>query len=144
MSEDYMVVSTKILPKGFIQVAEAKKLLQDKKVENVSEACKMCGISRSTFYKYQDDVFFYNSDHKKKIVFSLLLSHETGALGKVCGILSQQSVSILTMSQSEPSGDVAPVMMSCDISKMKGSISDLKDILSKVKEVKKIEVLSID
>ena len=144
MPNDYMVVSTKVLPKCFELVAKAKKLIQDGKVDNVSDACKACGISRSTFYKYQDDVFFYNENHKKKVVFSLLLSHQAGALSNVCNVLSECQASILTMSQSEPVGDVAPILMSCDITTMNVGISELKENLIKLDEVKKIEVLSLD
>lgn len=144
MANEYMVVSTKVLPKCFELVAKAKKILQDGKAENVSEACKMCGISRSTFYKYQDDVFFYHEEHKKKVVFSLMLSHQPGALSNVCNVLSECKASILTMSQSEPVGDVAPILMSCDITVMDVSINELRENLVKLDEVKKIEILSLD
>ena len=144
MPNDYMVVSTKVLPKCFELVAKAKKLLQDGYVDNISDACKMCGISRSTFYKYQDDVFFYNENQKKKVVFSLMLSHQPGALSSVCNVLSEIHVSILTMSQSEPVGDVAPILMSCDITLMKAGITELKEKLVQLDEVKKIEILSLD
>ena len=144
MKDDFMIVSTRVLPKCFELVAQAKKLIQDKKADNISDACKICGISRSTFYKYQDDVFFYNETHKRKIVFSILLSHQTGALSNVCNKLSDLSVSILTMSQSEPVGDVAPVLMACDISNMVCGVSELKDILFKVEEIRKIEIMSMD
>lgn len=144
MANEYMVVSTKVLPKCFELVAKAKKILQDGKADNVSDACKMCGISRSTFYKYQDDVFFYNENHKKRVVFSMMLAHQTGALSGVCNALSDLSVSILTMPQSEPVGDVAPILMSCDITTMNCSIDELKNSLLKIDEIKKIEILSLD
>ena len=60
MSEEYLIVAKKLLPKCYEKVVEAKKLLQEGKADSVSKACEICAISRSTFYKYQENVFSYD------------------------------------------------------------------------------------
>ena len=57
MGKQYLIVSKEILPDYFDKVIEARNLLNNGKVKGVSEAVKMVGISRSTYYKYKDFVF---------------------------------------------------------------------------------------
>ena len=38
-------------------MVEAKRLLEAEKVSTVQEATDRVGISRSSFYKYKDDIF---------------------------------------------------------------------------------------
>ena len=53
----YYVVSGDILPDVLEQVMQARILLQSGKAKRISEAVKMVGISRGTYYKYKDAVF---------------------------------------------------------------------------------------
>ena len=54
MKGKYLIVDKAILPDYFEKVIEARTLLRDGKFQNVSEAVKEVGISRSTYYKYKD------------------------------------------------------------------------------------------
>ena len=53
----YYVVTGKAVPEVLLKVVEAKKLLDAEKVLTVQEATGQVGISRSSFYKYKDDIF---------------------------------------------------------------------------------------
>ena len=53
----YFVVNKKAVPEVLLKVVEAKRLLETGKVLTVQEATDMVGISRSSFYKYKDDIF---------------------------------------------------------------------------------------
>jgi len=53
----YFVLREKAVPEVLLKVAEAKRLLDSEKVESVQEAAEAVGISRSSFYKYKDDIF---------------------------------------------------------------------------------------
>ena len=55
----YFVVRPKALPEVLLKVASAKRLLETGKAESVQDATEMVGISRSSFYKYKDDIFLY-------------------------------------------------------------------------------------
>ena len=52
----YYVVKDKAVPEVLIKVVEAKRLLTADKMMTVKEATDKCGISRSSFYKYKDDI----------------------------------------------------------------------------------------
>ena len=53
----YYVVSGDILPDVLEQVMQARILLQSGKAKRISEAVKMVGISRGTYYKYKMQFF---------------------------------------------------------------------------------------
>ena len=57
MKGKYLIVDKSILPDYFEKVIEVRNLLRDGKFQNVSEAVKEVGISRSTYYKYKDFIF---------------------------------------------------------------------------------------
>ena len=57
----YYIVDSVILPEVLDKVIEARTLLQNGKVRQVSEAVKLVGISRGTYYKYKDYVFLPSS-----------------------------------------------------------------------------------
>ena len=56
-----LLVNINALPEVFKKVAEAKGLIASGKARTASEASKMCGISRSAYYKYKDSVFEYSN-----------------------------------------------------------------------------------
>ena len=53
----YFVVKQKAIPEVLLKVVEAKRLLESEKVLTIQEAVDAVGISRSSFYKYKDDIF---------------------------------------------------------------------------------------
>ena len=57
MADKYFVVKQKALPEVLLKVVEAKRLLEAEKVMTVQEATEAVDISRSSFYKYKDDIF---------------------------------------------------------------------------------------
>ena len=52
MLDNYLIIHKSILPEYYEKVLEARRLLEDGKVHEVSQAVKQVGISRSTYYKY--------------------------------------------------------------------------------------------
>jgi len=145
MSEELFIVNKKLLPKCYEKVVKAKQLLETGEVDNVSKACEKCGISRGTFYKYQNYVFAYHQENiTRKLVVSFTLSHKTGALSRVCDFLSKENVSIITISQSSPIGEVAPVMLSLDISAMKKTVDEFKESFDKISDIKQLKMIAVE
>lgn len=54
---NHFVLRAKAVPEVLLKVVEAKRLLDSGKLESVQEATDAVGISRSSFYKYKDDIF---------------------------------------------------------------------------------------
>lgn len=55
----YYVVKQKAVPEVLLKVVEAKRLVESGKALSVQEAVDEVGISRSSFYKYKDDIFLF-------------------------------------------------------------------------------------
>lgn len=53
----YYLLKQKAVPEVLLKVAEAKKLIASEKAMTIQEATDQLGISRSSFYKYKDDIF---------------------------------------------------------------------------------------
>ena len=53
----YYVVRKKAVPEVLLKVVETKKLLNADRKMTVKDAADITGISRSSFYKYKDDIF---------------------------------------------------------------------------------------
>ncbi len=144
MSKELFIVSAGLLPKCYAKVIEAKELLANGEADNVSLACKKVGISRGTFYKYQDQIFPYHDDSiTRKLVVSFTLSHTTGSLSRVCDFLSKENVSIITISQSDPIGSVAPIMLSMDISKLDKPVEDFLKSLESIEVIKQLKLMAV-
>lgn len=112
----YYVVREKAIPEVLIKVVEAKKLLESGRVETVQEATEQVGISRSSFYKYKDDIFPFHEETKgKTITFIIQMDDEPGLLSDVLQTIARFHGNILTIHQSIPINGVASLTLSVDI-----------------------------
>lgn len=144
MQNEYFIVSKSILPEYYEKVLSARELLRSGKVKEVSEAVRIVGISRSTYYKYKDHIFLASEgDLGKKAVFSMILSHEKGILGKVLNYLSDKGANIITISQNPPIGSRASVVISIDVSTMTGDVASVISELSLLPGVENPQLIDI-
>jgi len=145
MTGELLIVNKKLLPKCYEKVVMAKELLESSQAINVKDACEKVGISRATFYKYQEYVFLYKEGKQiHSLVISFTLSHKTGALSRVCDLLSKEGVSIITISQSSPIKDRAAIMLSLDISNVTKNLDELKDSISQIEDIKQLKVMAVE
>ena len=73
----YYVVKERAVPEVLLKVVQAKRLLDSEKVSTVQEAAEQTGISRSSFYKYKDDIFpFHEQARGKTITFIIQMDDE--------------------------------------------------------------------
>ena len=117
MSESkYFVVKQKAVPEVLSKVVEAKRLLESERVSTVQEATDRVGISRSSFYKYKDDVFpFHDNAKGKTITFMIQMDDEPGILSVVLQTIAHFHGNILTIHQSIPINGIATLTLSVDI-----------------------------
>ncbi len=145
MKSEYLIVHKSVLPDCYEKVVEARELLRRGAVKEVSEAARMAGISRSTYYKYKDFVFTPSEGTAcKKAVISMLLSHERGVLGRVLNALSDSGGNVLTIMQNPPIGERASVIVSVDITGMNGGVEAAIRDLSAMRGVERAGLLDIE
>ena len=112
----FFVLREKAVPEVLLKVVEAKKLMEKHKVKNVQEAVERVGISRSSFYKYKDDIYpFSESDRGISITLSLLIEDRPGILSQVLKAMAEGGANILTIHQSIPVNAVASISLSIQI-----------------------------
>ena len=100
MANDFIVIHKKVLPDYFEKVLEIKELIN--KGESVSDACKIVGLARSTFYKYKDFVKEPHSNIERKMLLSLKLLDEPGTLLEVLKEVYNNNLNISSINLEHP------------------------------------------
>lgn len=112
----YFIVKEKAVPEVLLKVVEAKRLIDSEKVLTVQEATDQVGISRSSFYKYKDDIFpFHESNRGRTVTFMLQMDDQPGLLSAVLTEVAKCEANILTIHQSIPVNGVASLTLSVEI-----------------------------
>ncbi len=120
----YFVLKKKAVPEVLLKVVEAKRLLDSERAESVQEATDMVGISRSSFYKYKDDIFpFHDNAKGKTITMVIQMDDEPGLLSVVLKTIADYHANILTIHQSIPVNGVASLTLSVDVLPNTGDVS---------------------
>ena len=145
MKGKYLIVDKAILPDYFEKVIEARTLLRDGKFQNVSEAVKEVGISRSTYYKYKDFVFSpSDSNIGRKALISIMFEDKKGALSEILNFLYSVECNIITINQNIPINEVASIIISMDISDTKTPIEEILVNLKTVKYVVSSKLVALE
>ena len=91
----YYVVKQKALPEVLLKVAEANRLIENQNI-SIADATEKVGISRSSYYKYKDDIFPFRDNSKgKTITFVLSMEDEPGLLSVVLKKVAEFKANIL-------------------------------------------------
>ena len=139
----FIVVDSEVLPEVISKVLEVKKLLANKEEKSSASACKRVGVSRSAYYKYRNSVYSYEEKLMQKIItLSVLLKDEPGVLSSVLVSLHSLHANILTVNQSIPVDGVATVTISLRLNNGFEEAQEMKSIISELKGVVEIQLLS--
>ena len=137
------LVSERALPEVLLQVVEAKKLLETKKVITVGEAAEAVGISRSSFYKYKDDInYFYEDARGKTISFLLEMEDRQGLLSEVLKEVARYGVNILTIHQSIPVNGLASLSLSLQILNGMTDVTDMVASVEAIDGIRRMKILA--
>lgn len=139
----YFVVREKAVPEVLLKVVEAKRLLDTKRVETVQEAADQVGISRSSFYKYKDDIFPFRDNVKgKTLTFVLQMHDEPGLLSDVLNVVAEYHGNILTIHQSIPTNGVATLTLSVEVLPETGDVSSMIETIEAKPGVQYLKILA--
>ena len=139
----YFVLKQKAVPEVLLKVVEAKRLLDSGKAVSVQEAAENVGISRSSFYKYKDDIFPFHANAKgKTITMVIQLDDEPGLLSVVLRIVADYHANILTIHQSIPVNGIASLTLSVDVLNETGDISQMVDTIEQQQGIHYLKILA--
>ena len=132
----YFVVTKKAVPEVLLKVVEAKRLLESGKLPTIQDAVDAVGISRSSFYKYKDDIFpFHEQARGKTITFIIQMDDEPGLLSAVLQTIAKFHGNILTIHQSIPINGVATLTLSVDILPGRGDAEAMVEDIEKTEGI---------
>ena len=139
----YFVVRKKAVPEVLLKVVEAKRLLESEKVMTIQDAVDAVGISRSSFYKYKDDIFqFHDNSQGTTLTLTFQMDDEPGILSDVLKIIAEYHANILTIHQSIPINGVASLSITVQILENTGDISAMVEEMENQKGMHHVKILA--
>ncbi len=139
----YFALKQKAVPEVLLKVVEAKRLLDSGKVVSVQEATDIAGISRSSFYKYKDDIFpFHDNSKGRTITMVVQLDDEPGLLSLILKIVADFHANILTIHQSIPVNGVASLTLSVEVLSDTGDVSQMAEVIEEQQGVHYLKILA--
>ncbi len=116
-SSEVYIVRKKAVPEILRKVVEVNKILASGRARTVNEAVDRVGISRSSYYKFKDDIEeFHDSLAGTTVTLFIEINDETGLLSEVLRVFADCRANILTIHQSIPLNGVAGITVSIQIS----------------------------
>ncbi|WP_052220931.1 ACT domain-containing protein [Clostridium homopropionicum] len=145
MMDKYLIINTQILPDIFEKVLQVKEMLRTGKAKDISDAVKLVGISRSSYYKYKDYVFSVaEGTNVQKATIGFLLSHKAGTLSRILDRMAQVNGNILTINQDIPVNNAANVTITLDISAMNVELNTFIEEVENMDNVVKITLIAVE
>ena len=139
---EYYIVRKKAVPQVLVNVVRAKQMIESGKAGSVQEAIAATGISRSSFYKYQNDIFpFHESAVGTTFTMMFQMEDEPGLLSDALRIIAEYKANILTIHQSIPVSGVATLSLSIQVQKTTGNISKMLNELEHHSGVHNVKVV---
>ena len=139
---EYYLVRRKAVPEVLLKVVEAKNMLESHRVASVQDAVDAVGISRSSFYKYKDDIdLFHDSTKGTTITLNFEMEDTPGLLSDVLATVARFGANILTIHQSIPTGGMAALSLSVQVLPTTGDVSDMIRTMESQKGVYKVRIM---
>ena len=139
----FFVLREKAVPEVLLKVVEAKRLLDSGKMTSVQDATEVVGISRSSFYKYKDDIFPFHENAKGKTVTMVIqLDDEPGILSLVLKTIADFHANVLTIHQSIPVNGIASLSLSIDVFPATGDVEVMKNSIESVQGIHYAKILA--
>ncbi len=143
MDDDkYYIVKKKALPEVLLKVVEAKRLLDSERVYTIQEATDAVDISRSSFYKYKDDIFpFHENNRGKTINLMLQMDDVPGLLSNVLNEIAKAHANILTIHQTIPIGGIASLTLGIEILPQTVEVSEIIGLIEAIGGIHYVKIL---
>ena len=127
---EYYIVRKRAVPEILRKVVEVNKVLASGRARTVNEAAEMVGISRSSYYKFKDDIEeFHDTSGETTLSLFCEIQDRKGVLSEILQVLAGSGANILTIHQSIPLNGIAGLSVSMQISETSegaGIISSLE------------------
>jgi len=142
-SSKYYVLKGRAVPEVLLKVVEAKHLVESGKMASVAQAVDYVGLSRSSFYKYKDDIFeFHETKEGTTINLTAQMDDEPGRLSDVLKTIANCGANILTIHQSLPISGIATISLSIRVLPTTEDVSGMMEELGTIKGVHNVKMVA--
>ena len=122
-NKKFYLIKEKAVPEVLLKVLEVKRILEAETTVTVQEATERVGISRSSFYKYKDDIFpFHDHARGRTVTFIIQMDDTPGILSDILKTVAECKGNILTIHQSIPINGIATLTLSVEILSESGDV----------------------
>ena len=140
---NYYVLKEKAVPDVLLRVVEAKRLLESGRAASVQEATERVDISRSSFYKYKEDIFpFHDNAKGRTITMVIQLDDEPGLLSAILRTIADSHANILTIHQSIPVNSIASLTLSVEILPDSADVNRMMEQIEQQEGVHYLKILA--
>ena len=141
----YFVVRERAVPEVLLKVVQAKRLLDSGRAQTVQDAAEQTGISRSSFYKYKDDILpFSDNTRGKTVTLVTQMMDEPGLLSDLLHIVADYRANILTIHQTIPVNGSATVTLSVEVLADTGNVAGMVEEIEHLKGVQNVKILGVE
>lgn len=138
------LITKNAIPEVLIDVLKTKDLMEKESL-SVAQATSKIGISRTTYYKYCNEVFYFDSAPESKTIdIEIVTEDKVGILSTITNTISQNHFNILTINQFPPLDKQSKIKITVVTTSEKCSINTLIESLKKLKSIKKVKIKSFD
>ena len=125
-----------------LKVVETKRLLATRRGMTIQEAAEQAGISRSSFYKYKDDIFpFHENEKGQNVTMVIQMEDRPGLMAELLHKVAGYDANILTIHQSIPINGVATLTLSVEVLPTTGNLSDMVDELEEQDGIQYLKIV---
>lgn len=141
----YYVVRDKALPEVLQKVVEVKRLLEAERDLTIQEASERVGLSRSSFYKYKDDILPFSDNTKGKTVTLVTQMNDVpGLLSDLLHVVATYKANILTIHQTIPVNGTATVTLSVEVLPETGNMARLMEEIEDLTGIHYVKILGVE
>ena len=139
----YYVVRERALPEVLLKVVAVNRLLDTRKAVSVQDAVDKVGISRSSYYKYKEDIFpFHDTTQGTTLNLTCKIDDEPGLLSDLLKVVAEFGANILTIHQTIPINGTASLSLSVQVLANTGDVSQMIQQMEKRSGVHHVKVLA--
>ena len=118
-------------------------MLESGKAASVQEATERVDISRSSFYKYKEDIFpFHDNAKGRTITMVIQLDDEPGLLSAILRTIADTHANILTIHQSIPVNGIASLTLSVEILPDSADVNRMMEQIEQQEGVHYLKILA--
>lgn len=139
--ERYYVVKEKAVGEVLLKVVEAKRRLEADSNMTIQKVTEDLGISRSSFYKYKDDIFPFHENAKgMTITFVMQMDDVPGLLAEILGLVAARKANVITIQQAVPANRIALVTISI---RVEPGTEDVEQLFEEIRGLEGMHYLKI-